>query len=101
MIDTPWASALPSQTIIFAIIELAILSTAGGYFLFFKILERARATNVALVTLLILPSAIVMGILFLEETLQSVHFIGLGLIILGLLSLQGRLFRLSRLKQAD
>lgn len=96
MIDTPWASALPSQATIFAILGLAVLSTAGGYLLFFNILERAGATNVSLVTLLIPPSAIAMGMLFLEETLQGIHFIGLALIILGLLSLQGRLFRLSR-----
>ena len=101
MIDTPWASALPSQATIFAILGLAVLSTAGGYLLFFNILERAGATNVSLVTLLIPPSAIAMGMLFLEETLQGTHFIGLALIILGLLSLQGRLFRLSRPKQAD
>ncbi len=69
--------------------------------MFFNILERAGATNVSLVTLLIPPSAIAMGMLFLEETLQGIHFIGLALIILGLLSLQGRLFRLSRPKQAD
>ena len=101
MIDTPWASALPSQATIFAILGLAVLSTAGGYLLFFNILERAGATNVSLVTLLIPPSAIAMGMLFLEETLQGIHFIGWALIILGLLSLQGRLFRLSRPKQAD
>ena len=101
MIDKPWASALPSQATIFAILGLAVLSTAGGYLLFFNILERAGATNVSLVTLLIPPSAIAMGMLFLEETLQGIHFIGLALIILGLLSLQGRLFRLSRPKQAD
>ena len=101
MIDTPWASALPSQATIFAILGLAVLSTAGGYLLFFNILERAGATNVSLVTLLIPPSAIGMGIVFLQESLQSAHFIGLALIILGLLSLQGRLFRLSRPKQAD
>ena len=101
MIDTPWASALPSQATIFAILGLAVLSTAGGYLLFFNILERAGATNVSLVTLLIPPSAIAMGMLFLEEKLQGIHFIGLALIISGLRSLQGRLFRLSRPKQAD
>ena len=101
MINTPWASALPSQATIFAILGLAVLSTAGGYLLFFNILERAGATNVSLVTLLIPPSAIAMGMLFLEEKLQGIHFIGLALIISGLLSLQGRLFRLSRPKQAD
>ena len=101
MIDTPWASALPSQATIFAILGLAVLSTAGGYLLFFNILERAGATNVSLVTVLIPPSTIAMGMLFLEETLQGIHFIGLALIILGLLRLQGRLFRLSRPKQAD
>ncbi len=101
MIDTPWRFALPSNAAILAIIGLAGLSTAFAYLLFFKILERAGATNVSLVTLLIPTSAIGMGIVFLQERLQSVHFIGLALIILGLLSLQGRRFRLSRLKQAD
>ena len=99
MIDTPWRFALPSNAAILAIIGLAVLSTAFAYLLFFKILERAGATNVSLVTLLIPPSAIGMGIVFLQERLQSVHFIGLALIILGLLSLQGRLFPLSRLNK--
>ena len=100
-IDTPWRLALPSNAAIFALIGLAVLSTACAYLLFFKILERAGATNVSLVTLLIPPSAIGMGMVFLQESLQSAHFIGLALIIFGLLSLQGRLFRFSRPKQAD
>ena len=40
----------------------------------------------SLVTLLIPPSAIGMGMVFLQESLQSVYFIGLALIVLGLLN---------------
>ncbi|RJX75793.1 DMT family transporter [Vibrio sinensis] len=81
-----------------AIAALAIVSTAVAYVLYFKILERAGATNVLLVTLLVPVSAVLLGLLFLNESLQLIHLIGMGLIALGLLAIDGRLWL--RLKSA-
>ena len=46
-----------------------------------------------LVTLLIPPSAILLGWLVLGERLAPQHFAGMGLIALGLLTIDGRLLK--------
>ncbi|NRB24009.1 DMT family transporter [Shewanella sp.] len=75
-----------------AMIGLAVLSTAIAYVLYFKILELAGATNVLLVTLLVPVSAILLGSLFLNESLEAIHFVGILLIALGLSAIDGRLW---------
>ncbi|MBT3437118.1 MAG: DMT family transporter [Oceanospirillaceae bacterium] len=79
-----------------SILTLAVFSTALAYVLYFKILASAGATNIMLVTLLVPMSAILLGSLFLHETLEWVHFVGMGLIAMGLAVIDGRLIRLMR-----
>ncbi|MEC7210673.1 MAG: EamA family transporter, partial [Pseudomonadota bacterium] len=69
----------------------AVICTACAYGLYFRILASAGATNLSLVTMLVPASAILLGILFLGEQVQSHHIIGLGLIIGGLTVMDGRL----------
>ncbi len=76
-----------------AIVGLAVLSTAVAYVLYFKILESAGATNLLLVTLLLPVSAILLGSLFLNETLEVIHFVGMALIAVGLSAIDGRLWQ--------
>ncbi len=76
-----------------ATVGLAVLSTAAAYVLYFKILESAGATNLLMVTLLIPVSAVVLGSLVLSETLETIHFVGMALITLGLSAVDGRLWR--------
>jgi len=92
-VDGPLDIAGPSLATWAAIVGLAILSTAVAYVLYFKILESAGATNLLLVTLLIPVSAILLGSLFLNETLEVVHFAGMALIALGLSAIDGRLWK--------
>ncbi len=93
MVDGPVDTAGPSSGTWGAIVALAVLSTAVAYVLYFKILESAGATNLLLVTLLIPMSAILLGTLFLNESLESVHFVGMSLIALGLSAIDGRLWQ--------
>lgn len=79
-----------------SILTLAVFSTALAYVLYFKILASAGATNIMLVTLLVPVSAILLGSLFLHEALEWVHFVGMGLIAMGLAVIDGRLIRLMR-----
>ena len=83
---------VPSQ-VWAAIISLAVFSTAAAYILYFKLLANAGATNILLVTLLVPVSAILLGWLFLEESLQTPHIIGMAMIALGLSAIDGRLWR--------
>jgi drug/metabolite transporter (DMT)-like permease len=60
--------------------------------LYFRLIERAGATNALLVTLLVPPVAILLGWLFLGEQLAAQDFAGLALIAVGLAAIDGRLF---------
>ena len=74
----------------------AILSTALGYLIYFRVLARAGATNVLLVTFLIPVSAILLGTLILGEQLAHAHIVGMAAIALGLAAIDGRAMRLYR-----
>ncbi|WP_083599440.1 DMT family transporter [Shimia gijangensis] len=75
-----------------ALIGMAVLSTALAYFLYFAILVRAGAANLLLVTLLIPPFAIGLGVLFLGEQMEREAWIGFAVIALGFAVTDGRLF---------
>lgn len=99
--DQPWLLPFPSVPATLAILGLTLLSTAFGYLLFFRILTLAGATNTSLVTLLVPPSAILLGALFLGERLSATDLAGMALIGAGLLVLDGRVVtRISRLGTA-
>jgi drug/metabolite transporter (DMT)-like permease len=94
--DRPWALALPSPRVVWALVALALVSTAAGYIVYFALLARAGATNVLLVTLLIPPSAMVLGSLFLAERIESREIAGLVFIAAGVAAIDGRLLTWTR-----
>ena len=91
VVDRPWMLPPPSAETILAVFAIAVICTAFAYGLYFRVLASAGATNLSLVTMLVPASAILLGILFLGERMQSHHLIGLGLIIGGLTVMDGRL----------
>ena len=91
-IDQPWTLATPPVAAIAAILGMALLSTAFAYILYFRIMALAGATNTSLVTLLVPPSAMLLGFLFLGERLGFTEIAGMMLIALGLLILDGRTY---------
>ena len=92
-VDQPWTLAVPSLPIIGAILALGLLCTALAYVIFFRILAKGGATNISLVALLIPVSAVLLGASFLGERLSWAHLCGMGLIGLGLIVLDGRVFK--------
>ena len=91
IVDRPWTEAFPPLSALGAIVALALLCTALGYVLYFRLIATSGATNALLVTLLVPPVAILLGALFLSETLAPQDFAGLALIALGLAAIDGRL----------
>jgi len=91
LVDRPWTLPIPPVPVWEAIIGSAVLSTALGYVLYFRILATAGATNLLLVTFLIPVSAILMGTFGLGEHLDPRHLIGLAFIGAGLAAIDGRL----------
>lgn len=83
-VDRPWALGWPGAVPVAAVVGLAALSTALAYLIFFRILGRAGATAISLVTFLIPFSAAGLGWLVLGERLELRHFAGLAMILGGL-----------------
>lgn len=80
-----------------ALMGLSVLSTVLAYALYFAILARAGAANLLLVTLLIPPFAIALGVMFLGESMGVEAWIGFAIIAVGFAVTDGRLFtRLTR-----
>jgi drug/metabolite transporter (DMT)-like permease len=90
--DAPWQLALPGPAVWASLVGLAFLSTALAYIIFFRLLSTAGATNTSLVTLLIPVSAILLGSMVLGERLSAPQLMGMALIGLGLVAIDGRLW---------
>ena len=88
--DRPWLLPPPSTVAWMAMIGLVLLSTALAYAIFFRLLASAGTTNISLVTLLIPVSAILLGTFILGERLSAFQFVGMALIGLGLVAIDGR-----------
>ncbi len=86
----PWTFSISAITC-WAVLGLALFSTAIAYLLYFRILAVAGATNLLLVTFLIPVSAIVLGVFVLHEQLQWIDFTGMVLILSSLVVIDGRL----------
>lgn len=96
IIDAPWRLGFPPLEAWLAIAGLAILCTSLAYILYFTILKRAGATNIVLVTFLVPVSAILLGIMFLGESLDLHHIIGMVTIAFGLALIDGRILAIFR-----
>jgi drug/metabolite transporter (DMT)-like permease len=93
MVEGPLTLNLQTDTMV-AIGYYALIGTALAYLLYYRVLAMAGSGNLMLVTLLIPPFAIVLGGLVLHETLRASAYGGFALLALGLLVLDGRIWRL-------
>ena len=98
LVDQPWTRSMPPLAAWGSIVALALVCTAFGYVLYFRLIDSSGATNALLVTLLVPPVAILLGALFLGEMLAPQDFLGLGLIALGLAAIDGRALSLLSLR---
>jgi drug/metabolite transporter (DMT)-like permease len=93
LVDRPWTLSPPSVAVIGALLALAALSTALAYVIYFRILARAGATNLLLVTFLIPASAILLGTFVLGERLAPHQLAGMAGIAAALAVMDGRPMR--------
>lgn len=89
-VDRPWDLTTPGPQTWGAVFGLAVFSSALAYVIYFRILARAGATNLLLVTFLIPVSALLLGISVLGEVLEARQVTGMILIALGLVAIDGR-----------
>lgn len=91
LVDQPWTMATPRLDATLAGLTLALLSTALAYTLYFRLIDRAGASNAQLVAFLMPILAVILGIAFLGETLHQGQIFGAVLIAFGLVIIDGRL----------
>ncbi len=93
--DRPWEflSSVSVEASL-AILGIALFSTAIAYILYFELIKTAGATNASLVTLVIPVSAMMLGVLFLDEIITPHIVGGMFAIGLGLLVIDGRILKL-------
>ncbi len=99
LVEQSWQIPLPSWQAMAAILALAVVSTALGFVIYFRVMA-AAGSNVNLVTLLVPVSAILLGVLVLGESLLPRHFAGMAVIALGLAAIDGRVLALLRKRQS-
>lgn len=97
--DQPW-NLTPNVMTIMSVLGLAAFSTSLAYIIYFHVLAIAGPTNLLLVTFLIPGSAIVLGVMVLGEHLGWDVFIGMGMIFIGLITIDGRLLKKFKKKEA-
>ena len=76
--------------VIFYSIMFAVLCSVIAYFLYFKILEKTGAGNLLICTIIIPPASIILNSLILGQVISMSELIGLMIITLGLIVLDGR-----------
>ncbi len=98
VIDRPWTFS-PDALTWAALLGLALPGTAVAYVIYFRLLATAGATNLMLVTLIIPVTAVLLGIGILGERPGPMTFVGMVLILGGLVTIDGRVLR--RLRVTD
>ncbi len=92
IVEGPISLSLQPQTWA-AIGYYAAIATALAYLLYYRVLAMAGSGNLMLCTLLVAPIAIILGAVVLGEELPLQAFTGFGLLALGLIIIDGRLFK--------
>lgn len=90
IIDRPWQLPAPGLTALLSVLLLAVVSTALAYVIFYRILAVSGGTNVMLVTLIMPPLTIFLGVLVLDEVFSPRYVVGALIIGLALVMIDGR-----------
>jgi drug/metabolite transporter (DMT)-like permease len=93
LFDRPDTFLTASRTAIWAMVSLALLSSALAYLIYFRLIARAGATNALIVTFLVPVSAILLGIVLLSETVEPRQLTGMAAVLVGVVAIDGRTAR--------
>lgn len=87
--EAPLSLPMPSASAMLGIGGLAIFSTFFAYILYFRILEQCGPTAISMVACFFPVFGILLGFLFLGETLTLAAIMASGLILLGMMLVTG------------
>ena len=80
-----------NSTVLYYSCMFAFICSVLAYFLYFKILETNGAGNLLICTIIIPPSSILLNAFFINEIIKIYELIGLMIITVGLIILDGRI----------
>ncbi len=84
IVDKPF-NLTPGVPALLAASVLGIFGTAFAYLVYYKLVDSAGATFISLVTYLLPPIGLILGIVFLDEQPLWYSFVGMGLILAGVI----------------
>jgi drug/metabolite transporter (DMT)-like permease len=98
IVDQPFNQPLPSNQAIGAVVLMAVFGTALAFTIYYRLLKSAPASYATMVTYLVPVIGVLLGVVILGEQLNWTDYAGFGLILLGVLIVNGtfRNLRLSR-----
>lgn len=99
IVDRPYLLPPPSLPVIWAVLALSLLGTAVGFAVYYHVLGKMNATNLAMVTYLIPVFGLALGVTILGEQLDWTAYLGGAFILLGVMTVNG-LFRFRQIRLA-
>jgi drug/metabolite transporter (DMT)-like permease len=82
VIDRPWTLA-PSVDSLLALVGLSVFSTAFAFMIYFRLIQTIGSVGTTAQAYLRVPVGVVLGVLFLGESLTSTAWIGLACVVVG------------------
>ncbi len=89
--ERPFSLSWPSLQAVGSLVALAVIGTALAFVVYYKIIEVAGATYLSMVTYLMPVFGVILGVLVLNEQLAWNAYLGCGLILSGVMAVNGRL----------
>ncbi|MGC0052348.1 DMT family transporter [Brucella pituitosa] len=84
--DQPW-TLTPSANSVFALLGLAVLSTAAAFTIYFRLIHTLGSVGTTAQAYLRVPIGVGIGAIFLGERLTSTAWLGLAFVIIGVIAM--------------
>lgn len=89
LLDRPYQLPLPSLPALGSLLALAVLGTALAFWVYYRLLETADPSYIAMVTYLLPVIGVILGVVVLHERLDWHTYAGSALILLGVMTVNG------------
>jgi drug/metabolite transporter (DMT)-like permease len=86
VVDQPWTLS-PSPESMLALLALSVFSTALAFAIYFRLIRTLGPVGTTAVSYLRVPIGVAIGLVFLGERLGPTAWIGLGLVLLGVIAM--------------
>jgi len=89
LFEQPWRQSIPSWPVIGSWLALALFGTALAFVVYYHIMKQMSATFLSMVTYLVPLFGLLLGVVILDERLSWNAYLGCGLILLGVMVVNG------------